>query len=245
MLPKLVLAINQPHYLASLAFFQKIYHSQKFVILDDVKLSKKNFVRRVHIRNGSSKNSILLSIPLKKHSDYEMINNIKISNDRNWRKKHLNIIKETYNKSEYFSEIFPQITKIFKNSENESSLTKFNKLFIDEILKILQIKRKIYLASDIKKNENEKKGHERNMYICTLLNADIYYSGIGANKYQQNKEIPGDLKIIYQEFWNFIEKNPYTNKEIFINKLSILDPLFLIGPNNIIEIFKNYEKSLI
>ena len=82
------------------------------------------------------------------------------------------------------------------------------------------------------------------MYICTKLNADIYYSGIGAFDYQRGKEIPEGLEIVYQDFWNFLEKNPYINKENFINGLSILDSLFFIGPNKIIEIFNNYEKRL-
>lgn len=242
MLKKIIVSIHQPQYLASLPFFQKIYYSDKFVILDSVKLTKKNFVKRTQIRNRQSKNPLFLTIPLKKHADDEIIKNIKISNNENWRENHLNVIKETYHKSEYFSEIFPKIIKIFENSKNELSLLKFNKLFIYEILKILQIKREIYFASDIENKKLEKVGHERNMYICTKLNADIYYSGIGAFDYQKGKEIPEGLKIIYQDFWNFLKKNPYINKENFINGLSILDSLFFIGPNKIIKIFNNYEK---
>ena len=76
------------------------------------------------------------------------------------------------------------------------------------------------------------------MAMCAELNGSVYFSGAGAKGYQEGMELPGGMKIVYQDLWKYLDriKNPK-----FVNGLSILDALFFIGPEQIVELFRNYD----
>ena len=77
-----------------------------------------------------------------------------------------------------------------------------------------------------------------------MLGGSIYLSGTGAKKYQGDMELPENVKLIYQDIFNYLDENPYLPNEQFINGLSALDALFCIGPKKILDMFKDYENPI-
>ena len=236
-----VISIHQPSYLGWLGYFHKIFYADKFIIHDAVKFSKNSFIKRVLIRKSTLDESIYLSIPAKKCSDFTLIKDIQIQEDLDWRKDHLNKIYAAYCKSPKFNEIYPRIEKIFNDSRNLNNLVELTKFFTKGILEILEIRKELYLSSDLLDNFKGVSAHDKNMYLCKFLNGSIYLSGTGAKDYQDKVEKSYPIKMIYQNIYNYFEDNQYSSERKFINGLSIIDALFYVGPQKILDFFNKYS----
>jgi hypothetical protein len=247
---KNIIAIHQPQYIPSLPYFHKIYSSNKFVILDDVQQTKKSFVKRTLIKKDITNSQTYLTIPTKKHSDYSLIKDIYANDITDWRVDHLRKIKAAYSKTKNYIKYIPLLESFFLESKNFKSIVDINVFFLKKILDLLELRRDFYFSSKVLNKNTNLNAHNRNLEICLKLNGNIYFSGEGAKKYQKDKIFPNNIKMVYQDIWSYLDKNPYTNKDKFINGLSILDAIFLIGPSRILEIFKihndnkNYFNSL-
>ncbi len=236
-----IISIHQPAYIAWLGYFHKIYYADKFVIHDAVQFSKKSFIKRTLIKKTNANESRYLTIPAQKHSDYCYINEMKANETNDWRNKHIREIESTYRTAPYFKSVFPLITSIFESTRTTSSIVDITSKFTLGILEILEIKREIYYSSQLLTQKKHKSPHYKNMELCEMLGGSVYFSGGGARNYQDGMPLPKGINLIYQNFWKYIEENPYVDKSNFINGLSILDALFYIGPLQINELFSNYE----
>lgn len=247
---KNIIAIHQPQYIPSLPYFHKIYSSNKFVILDDVQQTKKSFVKRTLIKKDITNSQTYLTIPTKKHSNFSLIKDIYANDITDWRNDHLSKIKRAYSKTENFIKYISLLESFFLESRKFESIVEINVFFLKKILDLLKLRRDFYFSSTVSNKNKKLDGHNKNLEICLELNGNIYFSGEGAKKYQENKIFPNNIKMVYQDIWTYLDKNPYTDKDKFINGLSILDAIFLIGPSKIIEMFKihndnkNYFNSL-
>ena len=238
---KKIIAIHQPAYIPWLGYFHKIFYADKFVVHDAVQFSKKSFIKRTLIRKSNTDESTYLTIPAKKHSDYCLINEIIVSDSVDWRTEHIRKIESAYKMAPHFQDIFPLINSIYESTRNSSSLVEITFKFTLAILEILDIKREIHFSSALLNQKEFESPHQKNMELCKILEGSIYFSGDGARNYQDDMQLPNGINLIYQNFWNYLQKSPYVDKSIFINGLSILDALFYIGPKKINELFTNYE----
>ena len=101
----------QPAYLPWIPFFERFLTSDYFVLLDDVDYWKHKYQNRSNIKINNNKN--LLTVPV--HYKIKVpINQIKIDNSKNWKKKHYQSIAQTYNKSKFFSNFRDDLEKIYK-----------------------------------------------------------------------------------------------------------------------------------
>ena len=89
----------QPSYLPWIPFFKRLINCDYFVILDDVDFSKNSSHNRNYISNNDTKN--LLTVPVYYKSKCP-INQIKIDNSKNWKKKHYKSILQAYINSKFF-----------------------------------------------------------------------------------------------------------------------------------------------
>ena len=103
-------AIMQPYFLPYMGYFHLLNSVDEFVIYDNIQYTKKGWINRNRILvNGKDK---LISLPLKKDSDYLNVIDRKLSDNWNVEKvKLLNLIKSSYKKSPQYSIIFPIIEK--------------------------------------------------------------------------------------------------------------------------------------
>ena len=145
------LAIMQPYIFPYIGYFQLINSVDEFVIYDNIQYTKKGWINRNRIlMNGKD---TLITVPLKKDSDFLNIVNREISQD--WikeRVKILNQIKSSYKKSPYFDEVFSLIEKCLMNPN--SNLFDFIYDSICNLNEYFGIKTKVIKSSELQINHD-------------------------------------------------------------------------------------------
>ena len=241
-----VVSIHQPSYLPWLGYLHKIYYSDRFVVLDDVKFSKNSFIKRVLVKKrNDQKDTAYLSVPLRKHSDFAKISELMCADGDDWRAEHLRKIAAAYRATPFFKDVFPALEAAFAATCGDASLVKITGTLVAHLLALLKIERPMVQSSSLAECSAIQDAHERNMALVKHLGGNVYFSGSVARDYQGGRSLPGDMKLIYQDFWNFQENAPYVARERFANGLSAIDALFNIGPAGVLEMFERYEDPLV
>jgi len=220
----MIVAIHQPNYIPWLGYFAKIMECDFFVFLDDVQYPKESPAARNYILDVNNTKA-LLSVPVKIGADaFQNYNKIAIDYSANWQHKHLNKIKNSYCKAPYFADVFEGLEKLYK--QKYENLAQLNLNIIFWILNMLDCSTQLYLSSNIE-IENIGASNERNVNLCKYFNANIYLSGTGAKKYNDEKLYQqNNIQLKYQNFKHPVYKQ---YSECFVQNLSILDILFFGG----------------
>ncbi len=219
---KNTVSIHQPGYIPWMGFFKKIQSSNTFVFLDDVQFEKNGWHNRNKIK--MSENWMWLTIPVKAKLGMNL-NEIKIDYSSNWINKHKRSIELNYSKTKFFKEYWGRLEKIFE--KKHEFLIDLNIEVINEILEILDIKRKIILSSSL--NITKKKS-ERILEICKSVNASNYISGIMGEGYLDIEEFEKNaITVNIQDYQHPIYKQNY---EPFLPNMSIIDLLFNQGSDS-------------
>ncbi len=231
---------HQANFLPYLGFFEKIYVSDAFVLVDDTQFVKRGPYGWIH-RNKilTQKGPVWLTVPVKTHDAYDqLISQTQIVDDSTWKRKHLRSIEFAYKKTEYFEQFFDDIKSIYLDSH--PYLLSLSRAFIEWVLRLLGLNIPIQLASNLKL---QGKGTDYVVDLALKSNASHYLSGKHGLDYL-DKEIVEEknLKIIYQDF----ECKPYEqiNSDSFESNMCILDVLFNVGVEGTIELLEegsNYE----
>ena len=163
-------AIMQPSFFPWMGDFYMMDIVDKYVFLDDVKLSLSDWDVRNRIKGSNGE--IMLTVPVKKSLSRTslLIKDVFINNYERVRKKHLTAIQQSYSKSKYYDEIMPVINDIYNNK-----VERLND-FTQSAIKILSIKMGIDVdfiqSSKIKgvKSVSDK----RLISICNILECNMY-----------------------------------------------------------------------
>jgi len=227
----MIVSIHQPNYLPWMGLIHKILESDIFVVLDDVQFVRgKNFVTRSQIKTSGGPKWI--TIPVHNKNDFLPINQIKINNDIPWKDEHWNKIIQNYNKAEFFSDYNTLIkNSIYQKWENISEM---NVSLIQQIFKILKIKKRIQFSSEL----NVKgAGLEKIINIIKDVGGNEYLSGkgIGSLRYINGNEKMFEENKIKLTFQKFVHPEYFQLHGDFISKLSILDSIFNIGPEDTLK----------
>lgn len=234
------LAIHQAHYFPWLGYLDKMAKADKFVILDEVQLTRQSnmFRNRFLTKDGREK---FLSVSFeRKNFMKKMYCEIELNNSVLWQKEHMNFLKDNYRKAPYFDEIFPKITNILeKKYENLCEVTIDSVLLLKDIF---DIPTEILFQSDID-YDKDKKNSDLMLEICKKIGASFYLSGNGAREYMKiDTFVDNNIKVVYQTFSHPIYSQ-IESKE-FVTNLSALDILFYCGVDKSKKIFwNNVEKS--
>ena len=218
----MILSVHQPNFIPWIGFFHKIIESDLFVILDTVQYPRgKSVANRNKIKIGNDFHEIVVPISIPKgHEGKVNYFEIKFGDDR-WNKKILKTIEMTYSKSLFFNDYY----SYFQNLFNSNNFCQMNIDFILFVLKHLNIQTEIVLLSDLKKGFEKK--NDLIIGLCNHFSADIYLSGSGASKYNdEEKLVENNITLVYQNY----KPKVYTQvKGDFIPYLSIIDLLFNHG----------------
>jgi len=223
------IAIHQPNYLPWIGYFHKIFKSDIFVFLDDVKYTNRDFINRNKIKTPNG--WMWLTVPVRSSSKLK-INQVRIDNSKKWRRKHWRSIKTSYGKSKFFSDFEEEFKKVYE--KNWKNLSNLNITLIKKICKILGFKIKFIKSSKL--NTKEKKD-KRILEICKKLQADEYFSGGGAKDYlEKDFFYENNIKLTFQDF----EYPEYEQRfDGFVPKLSFIDVLFNLGKKQSYNLIKN------
>ncbi len=220
------IAVHQPQYMPWMGYFDKMEQSDIFVILDDVQYKKNEWQNRNKIRTPDEWQWI--TVPVE-YSFGQKIEDIRINNRSNWRKKHIKSLSLNYSKAEYFSKYFGIFEKIL--SREWVSLCDLNVYVINEFRKVLGIGSDIIKSSGLGINTSSTR---RLVDICKDLGGDTYISGPGGRDYlEENIFEENGIKLIYQAYEHPEYKQVYKG---FYPYMSVIDLLFCEGPGSLDKI---------
>ena len=237
----MTISIHQPNFLPWIGYFYKIWASDIFILHDNVEYTKHSFTKRVFIRKYPVQTERdYLIVPLRRHSDFALISDLRICHEQNWQQKQINKIYYVYHKAPFFDAYFPTIERSILSSSDITYLAEFNKNLILDILTFLNIDRKMVLSSELPVRGFQ--ADEYNAELVDYMGGDLYISGTGAKKYQFNTTYnERGISLIYNEIAHFLKSYPPQYPIQFDAGLSILDALFYIGEEGILDIFKAYQ----
>jgi hypothetical protein len=233
------IAMMQPSFLPWLGYFELIYKSDAFILLDDFQFS----VQSYHQRNRLFVNKGQVdwyTVPIKKSSSFQMpLNNTQMNEDIPWRIKSWKRIQQNYGKARYFKEYGTAIEQWLLLPY--SNLAEQNIAFIKIICEIIGIKRVFLKSSEF---ASQKQRSERVVELLKWSNARYYYSANGSFDYMfQDHVFPvSDIDVLFQNF------NPKAYPQVgspnnFVPYLCVLDALFNIGPDNTAALIKGGTKE--
>jgi hypothetical protein len=222
----MIMGILQPGYLPWLGFFEQMHRSDIFVIYDDVQYDKHGWRNRNKIKapNGAQ----WLTVPvLIKFNERTLINEVKINNEVNWRKKHFFSIRQNYSKAPYYH----HYSSIFEEAyeRNWDYLIDLDMHFIVKLAEVMGIDtKKIVRSSTLEVNGDRI---ERLIAICKRFNADIFYEGASGKKYVDEKFfLKEGIKVEFQDYQHPMYDQLYGE---FIPYLSVIDLLLNHGRESI------------
>lgn len=221
----ITVVILQPGYLPWLGFFDQMYKSDTFVILDDVQYDKHGWRNRNRIK--TMQGGQWLTVPvLISGKNKPIIKDVLIDNRTLWQKKHLRGIEQNFKKSQFFKDYFYIFEEVL--SKEWKYLIDLDMKFIYRLNAILGLNRKIICASDLNIKADKT---ERLINICQMLNASKYLTGDAAKEYINKDDfIKNNINL---EFHNYNHPNYTQLYGEFIPYLSIIDLIFNHGDESL------------
>lgn len=129
-------AVLKPELLPGIAFFDRINSADKVILLDSIKLNRRDPVSRTKVLCPGGTDWI--HIPLARSvSKGPEISGTRIDYTRNWQKNLLNRLYHSYKTAPYFDDIFPVVSEILKS--NFDYISELNEALITRICAMLQI----------------------------------------------------------------------------------------------------------
>lgn len=220
---KRTVVIHQPDFLPYLGFFHRLIHADAFVILDNAQYvngTSQSWMNRDKLKTAQGE--AWLTVSVKKAPRETPINQIELSDNFEWKKKNLNLIRQNYKNAPYFEEIYPHLESLYAYSGDY--LFEFNLNSIHMLMRLLDIEIVEVLASSL---NLEGKRNELLVDILKQIGATEYLSGVGAKAYFEPEPFEqAGIDVFWQEFSHPIY--PQLHGE-FIPYLSSIDMLFNCG----------------
>lgn len=207
----------QPYFFPYVGYFQLIAASDKFVIYDNIKFTKKGWINRNRfLLNGVA---ATFSIPLVRNSDYLDVAVRKISPEYQ-RGKLIRQFRSAYQRAPCFEGVFPLIEKII-NFESDN-LFEYIHHSVEQLCRHLEIETEIIISSDIPIDHNLK-GQRKVLALCRQLDADEYINPIGGLELYSREEF--QVAGVNLKFINTKPTAYPQNGAPFVPNLSIIDML--------------------
>jgi WbqC-like protein family len=221
---KLIVAIHQPQYLPWLGYFDKIIKADAFCYLDNVQYKKNEWQNRNRIKTAQGRQ--WLTVPVSYRFPAK-INEVKINNTVNWKRKHLQAMITNYSKAPFFAEYIGFFEEVY--SKDWELISELNVYLIGRMQEMLNIKEKrTVLASTLSLSDDPT---ERLIDICKTLEGDTYLSGQDGAKYMDLERFKANgIEVIVQDFIH--PEYPQLFGD-FASHLSIVDLLFNCGPETL------------
>ncbi len=165
----------QPYYFPAIHYYQLIFCSDIFVILDNVNFINKGFIHKNYFIDTKTKEKKIFNISIEKKSQNKLIKDLKLIDF----KKSLQKIELNYKKNEFYENI--QNTFLQKKilNKNYKLVIDLLETSIRELCILLEIKTKIVKASSLK--ENDFYGQEKIADYVIQLDGREYVNFLGGS----------------------------------------------------------------
>lgn len=215
--------VIQPNYLPWRGYFHFIRNVDLFLFHDDIQYTKQDWRNRnkIRLKDGSS---TWITVPVCAKTN-NLIMDVEINYSEKWIRKHLNIIEQNYRKSPYFSQYFPPLSELL--GLETRLLSDLNISLTGLICQWLGITTPLVRTSELNCVGTKD---EKLINLMNRVGGTHYLSGPAAKAY-----IVPDLWTkagIELEYIEYPAYPPYPQiAEPFEPAVSILDLLFMVGPN--------------
>lgn len=174
-----MLTIHQPNYWAYPGLIGKIMRSDKFLYLTKVQFDKSSWQNRNRIREKDGWKYISVPV-INKQRETQLISEVEISNQANWRNQHWNAIRFAYQKAPFYKEYSTFIQELYQKKWQK--LVDLDIFITNFILKELGNTAEVLYDKDFEFN-GEK--NELLIDICLQLGEKQYMSNKGSENYVQ------------------------------------------------------------
>ncbi|MDH5601812.1 MAG: WbqC family protein, partial [Gammaproteobacteria bacterium] len=170
--------ISQPMFFPWVGMFEQIRQSDIYVFYGDVQFSKGSFTNRVQIKTAQSIQ--WLTVPLENVSLGQAIDDVNVNSSINWRKQHLDVLKQAYAKAPYCDEMLQLVESVY--NQNITSIGILSRLTIKVCCEYfgLNIGRRFI---DVQTLGIKGASSQRVLDVVKALNGDQYITGLGARNY--------------------------------------------------------------
>jgi len=228
--------ILQPGYLPWLGFFEQLFKSDVFVIYDDVQYDKGGWRNRNRIKGPGG--AQWLSVPVRvKFSEAPLVKDVLIDNTLDWRKKHLETLRQNYSKAPYYDDYIGIFEGAFE--QEWKYLIDLDLHFIHELLHCLQMAEKRLLSSTSLGCPG--RGTERLVKLCKKIGADTFYEGAAGRNYMNEKLFEDEGIVLEYQDYEHPEYKQLHGK--FVPYLSVVDLLFNCGRKSLRILTHKQEKE--
>jgi len=221
----MVVTIHQPDFLPWLGFFDRWQKSDTYIVLDDVQFLRRGWHHRDKIKTQSGVQ--WLTVPVLKKSRYhQIIKEVKINNEENWRYKHLKTIQASYGKAPNFDFVYSKLSEIY--NRNHDLLISFNMDLLRFCSEMFGISTPVVFASAFNVKST---GSQRLVDLVKSVEGKEYLTGSGSRDYLDEtlfKE--AGINVCWQKFEHPAYKQLYGG---FEEMLSALDFLIMRDVDNI------------
>lgn len=218
--------ISQPMFFPWVGMFEQIRLSDVFVYYQDVQFSKGSFTNRVQIKTAQGVK--WLTVPLENVSLGQAIDEVKVNDSTNWRKQHLDFLKQAYAKAPYCKQMLALVESVY--SRKVESIGMLSRLSQDVCCEYygLDVGRRFI---DVRKLEIKGASSQRVLDVVKALKGDRYITGLGARNYLDHQLFEeAEILVEYMKYEKAVY--PQLHGE-FTPYVSILDLIANVGKEGI------------
>lgn len=229
------MSMMQPAFMPWQGYFELIYRSEKFIFLDDFQFSVQSYHQRNRLFTSLG-HVDWYTVPVKKTDVFgQALDAAQLGSSGIWRKKMLARIKHNYYRSDYYARIMPGVERWLQYPSH--NLSDLNMRFINYVLELFSWRREIVLSSQLASKLSRS---ERVVELLRWSGATRYFCARGSFGYMAEDGVfpLSDIETLFQDYIPVPYKQIGSPKE-FVPRLSILDALFNIGPEETASLVKN------
>ena len=227
------LAIMQPYFFPYLGYWQLIKSVDKFVIFDDVNYIMRGWVNRNQILVDGHAHQI--TMPLQQASQNRLISEIMVDSSPGWRTKLLKTIRQNYQRSHHFFEVFEVLERLILLKTPSLSVLLGQQL--QTLSKLMGIETSFITSSSYR--NSDLSGTQRIIDICKREGTLIYINAPGGRHLYKQDEFSAsgiELRFLSMRPISYPQKAPN-----FFPNLSIIDMLMSIGFTGAADYLDQYD----
>ena len=234
----MILGAHQPNFIPWIGYFDKISRVDRFVLADDVQFATQSFINRARIKTAHGRQWLTVPV-LTRGCGRQMIKDVRIDGERNWRQKHWKSMCINYGGAPFFPQYAPFFERLYETEWR--FLIDLNVTLIEFVCRELAIETPICLSSNL--DLKLATSTQRIINMVTVLDCQRYISGRGASvKYLQEELFTeAGIELVYNDFSHPRYAQQFSD---FLPGMSIIDLLFNQGPA-CRELFRHPQEEML
>jgi hypothetical protein len=217
--------VLQPSYIPWRGYFDLIKRSDVFVFYDDVQYDKHGWRNRNRIKTSGGTQWLTIPVLAKGNVDTGLpINEVRSARPKDWARKHLLTLRQSYAKAPFFSLFAPLVDSFY--ADPPELLADFTIDTTTKLADALGITGTRFVRSSALGIEGSKT--ERLLRILRAVGATHYISGPSARAYIDAaafEEAKISLEYMTYEYPEYEQLHPPYDAQV-----SVLDLMFMKGP---------------